>query len=243
MAQCSTIQVSPGVQLNVSAFTDEEKARFEADLDTIANIYTRYSVQPDGKHVIADLFKKFKPQLQLFAEAAKNDLDNAGVFGGVNARNGFGMQEIRPDHIFFTSWSAGRTWDCTSGAAANTWYGHIHGATTITTDAGDIYMRKEQAVCIIGFMEVLNPVIEEVQWTINGVTMPVWNMAKEMRGSDLHIYEFPIALYLEPRMAFRMQSKGNAATTAFCLIPIGISFVTADIMRTQQPTLNTASRP
>ena len=57
MAQCQTIQVSPGVQINTSAFTQAEQDIFDADIDTIANVYTRYSTDPQGKHIIADMFK------------------------------------------------------------------------------------------------------------------------------------------------------------------------------------------
>lgn len=261
---CQTIQVSPGIQLNVSAFTTEEKQRFDSDLDTIANIYTQYSVDPTGRHVIADLFRKFKPQLQLFAEAAKNDLDNAGVFQGVNATNGFGMTWIRPDFLVPTA--QGRTFDYNTGATGfnlnrDTWYGLYHDGAVGVAYSDALYLRREVAVAVIGFIGLPQPdavevhaatasvydLIDEVQWEINGKPLPIWNMAPQMRATDLKIYEAPMALYLEPAKQYRCQAKfngaGNVAAMWGSLWPVGVAFVTADVMRTTQPTQPTNAKP
>lgn len=247
---CETIAVAPGVQLAVSAFSDEERQRFLNDYGVLGNMFTRFNYDPAARHAIRDIYDKYRDQFYLFAQAAKNDIDGAGTFQGINATSGFGMRVPRPDDLVPIAQT--RTFEGASNGVALAWSGLWHdGAISAAYGASPLYMRRQVAVAIAGFMEnwpdttTDRSPLEEMQWEVNGKPLPVWNLQHSFGpGGDLKIFEAPQVMYLKPRQSYRSQYKtGNALVgTDFEVLPIGISFVTADVMRmvnTQEQPTNT----
>lgn len=237
-----TLSVAPGVQLTLERFTPDEKARFDNDFEAFGNFYTKYSSGAQG-HAIRDIFNKYKEQFFLFAQAAKNDIEASGVFQGINATNGFGMQAIRPDYLVPTAQD--RTYKAAlSGLTAYDWYGLYHNAAIGGAyNTTSLYLRKELAVAIAGFVELANPIADAVRFEINGKQLPVWRMEEALKAGDLRIYEAPQVIYLAPRKQYRSEFKTNMAAGNMNLAPIGVAYVSADYMRTTEPTAPSTSAP
>jgi len=237
-----TLAVAPGVQLNIEKFTSEETSRFENDFRALGNMFSKYSIGENG-HAIRDLLDKYKAQFYLFAQAAKNDIESAGVFQGINATNGFGMQTIRPDYLCPSEQD--RSYKAAlSGLTANDWYGYLHHAAIGGSyNASPLYLRKELAVAICGFVELQNPCADALRWELNGKQLPVWRIEEAMKGGDMRIYEAPQTIYLAPRKQYRSEFKANVVAGNMNLVPVGVSFVTADFMRTTEPTLPDSTAP
>lgn len=236
-----TIAVAPGTQLNIEAFTPEETKRFQSDYATMGNIFSRNF--GNTGHAIRDLLDKYRDQMFLFAQAAKNDLEGGGVYQGINAMNGFGMGDIRPDFLCPTEQD--RTFEVTLAAlTASDWYGYLHHAAIGGAyNASPLYLRKEVAVAICGFIELANPFADEMMWEINGKQLPVWNMETPMKAGEPRIFECPQVMYLAPRKQYRSRFRTNTAAGNMCLRPIGVAFPTADYMRTTEPTLPDSTAP
>ena len=240
-----TVSVAPGVELDIEEFTKDEQGVFDRDFDKLVAHYTKFSVKADGKHVIMDLFNENKDVFALIGQAAKKSIQpSAGVFQGLRAMTGFGMQMIRPGHLTPNAQGGGAntpTFDASTLGAINEWQGLYHngviGSAQVAPGQGwnatPLYLRKELAVGIVGIMELdPSPKIEEVQFEVNGKPLPVFNMLTQMRGTDMQIFRFPVVEYLKPAVQYRSQAKFSvAAGGTSCPVPLGITFVISDWMR------------
>jgi len=247
-----TVSVAPGVELDIEEFTKDESDLFDRDFDKLVACYTKYSINQQGKHVIMDLFMENKDVFKLIGQAAKKAIQpSAGVFQGMRALTGFGMQLIRPSHITPDVQGGAQTptFDAVTAGALNEWQGLYHNGAigSAQTSPGNgwnatpLYLRKELAIGIVGVMELdASPKIEEVQFEVNGKPLPVFNMLTQIRGTDMQLFRFPVVEYLKPAVQYRSQAKfGVAAGATTCPVPLGITFVTSDWMR--QPLV--ANRP
>jgi hypothetical protein len=246
MGETKTIDVSPGVQLDIEAFTSDEKETFERDYAKVIAMYTKFCLNKEGKHVIADAFEEAKDAYFLLAQAAKKAiLPSAGVFGGMRAMTGFGMRQIRPVDLLENA-TGGVSFDtAVAGLTKDNWYGWIHHAAIgAAYNATPLYLRKELAVGMLGVLDVSGaPLIEELQLEIGGKPLPVYNMLAQMRGADFPFFRFPVVEYIKPATQYRIQGRFAAVAGNVALIPVGITFVTADFMRQTLPTQPTTAAP
>lgn len=234
-----TIEFGNGQTLNLNLFSGEETAKWEADFPRVIAPLSR-----EGKPLLAEAFMRHKKELFILAQAAKNDVDGAGTFNGLNATVGFGFQPIRPDHIventqtkLFTTTLAALT--------AGLWYGLWHnGATGAAYNATPLYNRKEYAMAILGFMD-LSPttLVEEIQLEKDGKPLPVWRVKETLAGGDFPFYELPYPEYIRPRSQYRSQFRVNAAAGSFTLVPVGLAFPTSTYMRQTAPVGPTIAAP
>ena len=232
-------------QLNTAPLTQEEEKAFEEAWPHLIAHYTKYSTDRAGENKLTLMFEKRKAEIKVAAAMAKNDIDpNPGTFEGMDPSTGFGMRLIRPDDLVPTA--QGRTFDATlTGLTANSWYGYIHnGAIGAAYNAAPLYLRKELAVALLGFLSTGDAIVDELKWEINSQPMPVWNMLTQMRGTDLKLYEIPTSMeYLKPAKTYRSEMKVNAASGNLSLIPIGVTFVNAEFARNEQPTQPSTTAP
>jgi hypothetical protein len=246
MGNQKSIEVSPGVELDIEEFTAAEKAIFDHDYASVVAMYTKFTADKEGKHVIADAFEDAKDAYFLVAQATKKAiLPAAGIFQGQRALTGFGMRMIRPDDLVSSSFST-RTFDyAVSSLTKDAWYGWIHNAAPgAAFNATPLYSRKEMGIGILGVLDVSGaPLIEEIQFELAGKMFPVYNMVAQMRGADLPFFKFPVVEYIKPATQYRIAAKFAATAGNLALIPMGITFVTADFMRQQAPTIPTTSAP
>ena len=98
-------------------------------------------------------------------------------------------------------------------------------------------------MAICGFVELQNPCADALRWELNGKQLPVWRIEEAMKGGDMRIFEAPQTIYLAPRKQYRSEFKTNVVAGNMNLVPIGVSFVTADFMRTTEPTLPDSTAP
>ena len=232
-----TVNVAPGVELDIEEFTKSEADIFDRDFDKLAAHYTRFSVNKEDKHIIADLLMENKEVFKLIGQAAKKSIQpSAGVFQGMRAMTGFGMSAIRPGYITpDAQGGAGTpTFDTIFAGAINTFTGLYHnGAIGAAYNATPLYLRKELALGICGLMELdASPKAEEFQFEVNGKPIPVYDGLTQMRGSDMQLFRFPAVEYLKPAVQYRSAVKFGALGTS-TLVPIGVAFVISDWMRQQ----------
>jgi len=239
------MDIAPGVQLEVTEFTDAENKIFDADYEKLIAMYTRYSVNSKDSHIIADAFNDTKEVFRVIAEASKQAIQpSAGVFQGMRAMTGFGMTKIRPG--FMLPAAQGYSFDVALAALTkDNWYGLYHnGAIGAAYNATPLYLRKELSIAILGMMELgPNVMADELQFEINGKPLPVYNMLEAMRGTDMQFFRFPSVEYIKPAVQFRSQFKTNAISGNMCLVPVGIAFVTSDFMRQTAPTQPSTTAP
>jgi len=244
-----TVDIAPGVQLEVTEFTDPENKIFDADYEKLIAMYTRYSVDSKDKHMIADAFNDTKEVFRVIAEASKQAIQpSAGVFQGMRAMTGFGMTKIRPGHIVPNAQGGAGTPTFDVALATLTkdeWYGLYHnGAIGAAYNTTPLYLRKELSVAILGMMEVgPNVMADEIEFEINGKPLPIYNMLESMRGTDMQFFRFPSVEYIKPAVQYRSQFKTNAVAGNMCLVPVGIAFVTSDFMRQTKVTQPSTTAP
>jgi len=243
--ETETIEVAPGVELEITNFTPEENKIFDAEFSKLVTLYTKLSTTPSGKHAIYDLFLGTKEAFRVIAQAAKREIQPAaGVFNGMRALTGFGWRLIRPDDILPAA--QGRTWDkSVSGLTPNDWYGLYHnGAIGDAYNVNPLYLRKEIAIGIVGFMDLNNnAIITQIKWEIDSKELPVYNMEFQMRGTDLPIFRMPKVEYLRPAKQYRCQAKFTKASGDVALVPLGITFVKSDWLRLIEPTQPSTTAP
>lgn len=243
--QVESVNIGGGRQLKVEKFSEEELKVFDRDFSRVSAMYTKYSTDREGRHLVSDLLLKHIDSFRLLAQSAKTKLEpTAGQFGGMNAMQDYGMSIIRPDHMLVAA--QGRTWDVALAALTKDgWYGYAHNAAIGGAyNASPLYLRKEVMVGIVGFIEMgAVPCAEELQFELSGKALPVWNMVEQMRASDLPIFELPQILIINPAQQYRSQFKTGVVAGNMALAPVGISFATADFMRSTAPTQPTTTAP
>ena len=243
--QSKTIVLSPGVELDIIEWSKEEHAVFERDFPKLVSMYTKYSTDNAGKHLLSEILTKYKGVFALLGQAAKNELDPAaGQFNGMNAMSGYGMTMIRPGYLFPAA--QGYTFDrALAGLTKDNWYGWSHNAVIGAAYNDDpLYHRKEMWTSIVAFMELGTlPIAEEFQWELDSKSLPVWNMVNQMRGMDIALFEFPQVINLRPAMQYRSRFKSGVVAGNMAMSALGVSFVKADWLRNTAPTLPTNAPP
>lgn len=239
------VNIGSGRSIQVLDFSDEENEVFERDFPKVCNLPTRYSLDREARHMLSDILLKNKDNFKLIAQAAKYALEpSAGQFGGMHAMQDYGMSLIRPDHVCVAA--QGRTFDVALAALTkDNWYGYLHNAAIGGAyNATPLYLRKEVMVGIVGFMELgAIPCAEELQFELSGKALPIYNMVSQMRGCDLPIFELAQPLVIKPAQQYRSAFKTAVVAGNMALMPLGLSFATADFMRTQQPTQPSTTAP
>ena len=239
------VQVAPGVEMTITVFTPDEMTKFDTDYPKVISHFTQGSVAPDKRHVISDWFDETVEVYKLIGQACKNDISpNAGVFQGMRATTGFGFSMIRPDYL--VPIAQGRTYDATVVAlVANNWYGLYHNAAIgAAYNAVPLYLRKELGIGIVGMLEIgADNIIEEMQWEINGKPLPVFDMVRQMVGSDFRAFRYPSVEYLKPAIQYRSQAKFAAAAGDTKMTPLGLVFATSDYLRNTVPVQPTIVAP
>lgn len=219
--------------------TAEENMMFERDYPRIVAPWSLAS-----KGMLTEHFAKHKDAFKAALSIAKEDIDGAGTFGGINAMTGFGFQPIRPDYLVPTA--QGRTFNTTlAGLTANNWYGLYHNNTIgAAYNATPLYMRKEYCVAISGFLDVSGaPLCEEIQMERDGKPSPIWVCNYSFLGGDYAFFELPQVEMIKPRLQYRFQFKTNATGGTHNMLPIGLAFAKADIMRNTAPTQPSTTSP
>jgi len=238
-----TIPIGDGKTLDIEAWTPEMNERFDKDFERLIAFYTEYSA-PGGANIIRGIFESAKEAFRIIGQACKNDITpSPGAFNGVRAQTGYGMTTIRPDYLVPTA--QGRTFDTSvSGLTANSWYGLWHNGTIgASYDATPLYLRKELGLGILGVMELSpSPIVEELQLEMNDVPNPVYNLVPAIH-IGLRVARFPTVEYFKPANRYRSQAKFAAASGTTYLVPLGIAFVTAEWLRTTQPTQPSTTAP
>ena len=232
-------------EVTTETLSAKEKEAFEEAWPHIIAHYTKYTTDRAGKNLLTLMFEKNKADIMTAAANAKATIDpHPGQFEGADISSGFGMRLIRPDDLVPAA--QGRTFDAAlSGLTANNWYGYIHnGAIGDAYNSTPLYLRKELAVVILGFLSTGDTIVDEMQWEINSKPLPVWNMLTQMRGTDLKLFEVPTGNeYLPPAQIYRSQIKVNATSGNLSLIPVGVTFVNAPFARNTTPTQPSTSAP
>lgn len=271
--ETQSLEVAPGVEIEVTNFTPEEEARFNADYPKVTAVYSQNSVRGDGKHIISDWFDETKATYKMLGQACKHDIQpSAGIFQGMRATTGFGMRMIRHDDILV---AAQVNWDIALAALTNgNWYGLYHNAVIgAAYNATPLYLRKELGIGWVGMREHQpDPMAAEIQLELNGKPLPTFNMLQQMGSAirpatvvtyvaatdswgqgrqpsnDLKVFRFPSVEYLKPAIQYRSQFKATGAGLVnvwgrMCLTPLGLTFVTADYMRNTAPTRPATTAP
>jgi len=224
------------MKYEIRPFTPEELDIFESEWSRMISYYSKYSKRPDGTGSVTDLLEANKENILAAAQSASLKLRPISrEFEGLNTSRGYGMRQIRPDDIVPAA--QGRTFDAVlSGLTPNSWYGYIHnGAIGDTFDDTPLYPRKELATIIVGFLSVKDPIVDEMQWIINNLPYPVWNMVTQMHAADVNLFELSEPIFLYGGVSYRSQIKVNSDSGNLTLIPIGVTFVLADYNREIEP--------
>ena len=240
-----TIVLSPGVELDIVEWSSDEHAVYERDFPKMVSMYTKYSTNIEGKHLLGELYTKYKGVFAMLGQAAKNEMDPAaGMFNGMNAMTGYGMTLIRPGYLFPAA--QGYTFDRALAALTkDNWYGWAHNAVIgAAYNATPLYHRKELWTAIIGFLELGTvPCAEEFQWEIDAKPLPVWNMVNQMRAMDVPLFEFPQVINLRPALQYRSQFKTGVVAGNMAMAAQGVTFIRAEWLRNTAPTLPTTNPP
>lgn len=133
-------------------------------------------------------------------------------FEGEFPKNGFGIQTLRPWHLFYdhSSRTMTGTYAATTGAiwgfsyaAASTWYSSINNVTT-----------SERAYLVLEgvFSRAADPQVTEIQFVINSEEHPVLNI-EEMYTFDLAEAWFSKPVWLKPQTNLTIRSIANNAVT------------------------------
>ena len=224
-----------GMGIEIEKFSGDEEKLFYRDIRRIFESYSNYVAPSDGTPLSYTLEEDIEA-LKLIAQMSKKDIIGAGVFNGAFASTGFGVQQIRPDHILPAA--QGRTFYVSlASLTPDSWYGLWHnGAIGAAYDPSPLYLRKWLEVGITGFLDVSpTPLVEEIQFEINGKPEPIMNIQYQELASGARLFHLPKAIVLKPYLQYRSQFKVNAASGDFKLLPLGASFVKAEFMRITQP--------
>lgn len=234
------------LEVPATELTQDESMTFERDFPRVVAPYSLAS-----KGMLTEVFMRHKEAFKAALNIAKHDIDGAGSFSGVNAMTGFGMQPIRPDYMVPTAqarmWNSNVAGVPTALAAltTNSWYGLWHnGLVGAAYNATPLYMRKEYCVAICGFLDVSGaPLAEEIQMERDGKPSPIWVTNYSFLGGDYAFFELPQVELIKPRIQYRFQFKINATGGNFNLLPVGVAFAKADIMRNTAPTQPSTTAP
>ena len=271
--ETQTLEVSPGVEVEITQFTPDENKRFDVDYPKVTAVYTKNSVRGDGKHIISDWFDDTVETYRLLGQACKHDIQpSAGVFQGQRAMTGFGFRMIKPGDVAIATQLTFKSIQLPAGGALS-WNGYLHNANiNVAYNATPLYLRKELGIGWLGVRELEDPMFEEIQLELNGKPTPVYNMLQQMgrstrpataiaygaaldtwnQGStgeqDLKSFRFPSVEYMKPAIQYRSQVKAAAAglTTVWGInhmTPLGLTFATSDIMRNIAQTRPTTAAP
>jgi len=234
MAQglAQTVDFNGVDEFNVKAFSERENEVFYSEWPTLVSMFTKYG---GGSHKIADIYNEFSEEIRFFGQLCKNEIQpSPGAFEGMYPKSGFGWTNIRPGYLCPTEQGSGAvvTFDTAFSGTANTWYGlYHHAAIGGAYNADPLFLRKELGAVIIGQIEMMNPLIEEMQWEIEQTKKPILNMLLQMRGTDLQMFKYPKAIMLRPAKEYRSQAKYSAAGGNICPVPLGVAFVASDYMK------------
>jgi hypothetical protein len=231
-----SVEIGGGVQIDLTSWSKEEAEVFRKDFPRLVAMYTQHSVDREQRHLVSDLLIKHIADFALVGQIAKDKLlPSSGVFGGMNATTGYGMQLIRPDYLFLAA--QGRTYDRTVAGVKDNWYGWAHnGMIGAVYGAAPLYLRKEVCLGIVGFHELgAVPGVEEMKWEINNKPLPVWNMLAQMRAADIPLFELPQIMVLEPAVQYRSEYKQGFANGNIGLMAVGIAFARSSYMLEETP--------
>lgn len=238
--------------MSVQTWTNEERAIFDRDFDflvqmfvkEVARSYANSHLENKIRNVIADVFYEAKEGIAIIGQGCKDDISpTAGTFRGMAAKNGYGMQIIRPEYLVPTA--QGALFDTAlSGLTAGSWYGLYHNAAIGGAyNATPLYLRKELGIALVGHMDLGLSLVDAVQWEINNDELPIYDMTLATRGGDLPIFGYPVVEYLRPGKQYRSQFKVNATGGNFVPLPLGVAFASADFMRATAPTAPSTTAP
>ena len=229
-------------QWDVEIPTDREIELLKAHLPKITAVFSKYA--PDGQTAIGKIVQEDFPVYATALGLAKKMIENAVSFNGAYPTTGFGIQAIRPDYMVPSA--QGRTFkkDVT-GLTEDEWYGLWHnGAIGDSYNATPLYLRKELEVVISGLLDIsASPIVDEVQFEVNGDTKAVMPVEQQFNGSDLRLYKFAEPMIIPPAITYRSRFKTNAASGTVNLLPVGVAFVKSEFMKNPTPTQPSTTAP
>ena len=237
-----------GKSVEVQELSPAELEIFEREWPILVEMLTAQSRDPMGRNIIRAVFdtEAVKQKYLYLTMLAKAEIDRAGVFGGLQPRvngGGFGWQPIRPDYVVPSA--QGRTFlTSLSGLTANSWYGLYHnGAIGAAYNATPLYMRDKYQVAIEAIWDVQETALfDSLQFELEGVAQAVISCRPQVM-SDLPIVRLPFTQVLRAGKRYRSAFRVMAASGTFEPLPLGVAWVSADRMETQEPEQNSTTAP